>query len=41
MSGEVRAKSSYVVALDGSNLLGCGTYLQADISEVEASANQY
>jgi methyl-accepting chemotaxis protein len=41
MSGEVRAKSSYVVAQDGSNLLGCGTYLQADISEVEASANQY
>ena len=39
MSGEVRAKSSYVVALDSSNLLGCGTYLKADISQVDASAN--
>jgi methyl-accepting chemotaxis protein len=39
-TGEVRPKSSYVVALDRDNLLGCGTYLQSDILNVER-ANRY
>lgn len=34
LTGEVRTKSSYVVALDRDNLLGCGTYLSADILQV-------
>ena len=34
LTGEVRPKSSYVVALDRDNLLGCGTYLAADILQV-------
>ncbi len=35
---EVRPKSSYVVAADRDNLLGCGTYLMADILHVARSA---
>lgn len=31
LTGEVRPKSSYVVALDRDNLLACGGYLVADI----------
>jgi len=34
LTGEVQAKSSYVVALDRDHLLGCGTYLVADILQV-------
>jgi methyl-accepting chemotaxis protein len=37
-TGEVRPKSSYVVAVDGDNLLGCGTYLLADIRQMGAEA---
>lgn len=33
-TGEVRPKSSYVVAVDANHLLGCGTYLMADIMQV-------
>lgn len=38
LTSEVRPKSSYVVVLDRDNLLGCGTYLAADILQV-ARAN--
>lgn len=38
MSGEVRPKSSYVVAMDSNNLLGCGTYLPADILQMQRNA---
>ena len=34
LTGEVRPKSSYVVAMDRDHLLGCGTYLAADILQV-------
>lgn len=36
-TGEIRPKSSYVVAVDADNLLGCGTYLLADILGVGPS----
>ena len=35
-TGTVRPKSSYVVATDKDTLLGCGTYLMADILHVDA-----
>lgn len=38
-TGEVRPKSSYVVAVDENNLLGCGTYLMADILHIGPSEN--
>jgi hypothetical protein len=34
-TGTVRPKSSYVVAADPNTLLGCGTYLMADILHVD------
>jgi signal transduction histidine kinase len=37
MSGEVRPKSSYVVAMDHDSLLGCGTYLTSDILQLQRS----
>ena len=33
-TGEVQPKSSYVLTVDQNNLLGCGTYLAADILQV-------
>jgi methyl-accepting chemotaxis protein len=36
-TGQVRPKSSYVVAADKDNLLGCGTYLMSDILHLAPS----
>lgn len=38
-TAEIRPKSSYVVAVDADNLLGCGTYLLADILNTGQSAS--
>jgi hypothetical protein len=44
VTGELRSKSSYVVARDRDHLLGCGTYLPGDmlhLPEQKAMGNKY